>query len=248
MQTLLEKKAISKKKQNTEIIRLQNISKGYPAGDKVFYALDGIDVNIQQGQYVTILGRSGSGKSTFLNIVTGIDQPETGEIEVDGTSLLTLSENKLAKWRGQNIGIVFQFFQLLPTLSIIENILLPMDFCKKIPVSKRISRAHELLKMCGIEDQAFKLPSTLSGGQKQRAAIARALANDPAILVADEPTGNLDTATTKNILDLFITLKKKGKTLIIVTHEQELALHSDRIIHLEDGRIIKDQLNNKEGR
>jgi putative ABC transport system ATP-binding protein len=246
MQTILKNPDSKQKTGKSPIIKLKDIKKAYDIGEKLFYALDGVSTEIATGEYLTVFGKSGSGKSTFLNMITGIDHPTEGSIQIKDTSLVSMSEDKLAKWRGSNIGIVFQFFQLLPTLTIMENILLPMDFCGIIRADKRVQRAEELLTTCGIADQADKLPSALSGGQQQRAAIARALSNDPDILVADEPTGNLDTSTTNSILSLFESLKDIGKTLIVVTHEKSLANHSDRIITLEDGKIIKDARNNQE--
>ncbi|HEX3051095.1 MAG TPA: ABC transporter ATP-binding protein [Aggregatilineaceae bacterium] len=206
-----------------------------PAGS--FEALKGVDLEIKQGEFVAVVGKSGSGKSTLLNMLTGISRPTSGEVLIGETAVHQLSEGQTARWRGRQVGIVFQFFQLLPTLTIIENIMLPMDFTKTLPVKKRHSRALELLDQVGIVEQAHKLPAMLSGGQQQRAAIARALANDPPILVADEPTGNLDTQTAKYVFQLLQAQVLAGKTIIVVTHERNLYVEVDRTITLVDGRI-----------
>ncbi|HEX2945556.1 MAG TPA: ABC transporter ATP-binding protein [Clostridia bacterium] len=202
-----------------------------------FNALKGIDMTIGSGEFVSVIGKSGSGKTTLMNMIAGVDRPTSGEILVGGMAVHAMNENRISKWRGTNVGIVFQFFQLLPTLSVIENIMLPMDLCNTFPLSERKSRAFGLLKLVGVEDQADKLPSALSGGQQQRAAIARAMANDPAVILADEPTGNLDTATANDIFGLFMELVRAGKTLIIVTHDQDIASRCSRTIRLADGLI-----------
>jgi putative ABC transport system ATP-binding protein len=187
-----------------------------------------------------VVGKSGSGKSTLINMISGIDRPSSGEIQVADTRVNDLSESKLAAWRGRQVGIVFQFFQLLPTLTITENVVLPMDFCATYPVRERRKRALDILDLVGIADQADKLPANLSGGQQQRAAIARALANRPAVLLADEPTGNLDSHTAGSILELFAGLAAAGTTVVIVTHEREIASLVDRVVTLSDGRIGSD--------
>jgi putative ABC transport system ATP-binding protein len=176
-------------------------------------------------------------------MITGIDRPSDGEVFVSGEAVHTLSENELARWRGRNVGVIFQFFQLLPTLTILENVMLPMDFCNVYKGCQRKERAMHLLEQVGIADQAHKLPSALSGGQQQRAAIARALANDPPLLVGDEPTGNLDTATADQVFALFEALVDQGKTLVIVTHDVGLSERMGRVLHLLDGRIHRDQNN-----
>jgi putative ABC transport system ATP-binding protein len=222
------------------LVSIQNVSKTYetPAGS--FTALNRVTLSVLPGEYLAIVGKSGSGKSTLINLIAGIDRPTSGEVRVAGTRLNDLNESKLAAWRGSNVGIVFQFFQLLPTLTIAENVVLPMDFCATYPVSQRRPRALDLLDRVGIADQADKLPATLSGGQQQRAAIARALANSAAVLLADEPTGNLDSETGTSILDLFAGLAAAGTTVVIVTHEREIAGMVDRVVTLSDGRIVSD--------
>jgi len=190
-----------------------------------------------------VLGKSGSGKSTLLNLIAGLDRPTSGNVRAAGENLNRLSEGGLASWRGRNLGGVFQFFQLLPTLTTEENILLAMDFVGKVPAHARRERATDLLELVGLSDQARKLPSTLSGGQQQRAAIARALANDPPVLLADEPTGNLDTETAAAVTVLFHELSAQGKTLLIVTHDANLAQRAHRVIRLQDGGIVADAAN-----
>jgi putative ABC transport system ATP-binding protein len=188
-----------------------------------------------------VVGPSGSGKSTLLNMITGIDRPTSGEVFVGGQAVHALSENELARWRGRNVGVVFQFFQLLPTLTVLENVMLPMDFCRVYRRRERRERARDLLEQVGIAEQAHKLPSALSGGEQQRAAIARALANDPPLVVADEPTGNLDTATATQLFTLFEALVARGKTLLVVTHDRSLSARTERVLHLLDGRLHRDE-------
>lgn len=221
------------------MIETKNISKHYLNAEGVsFNALNEVNLHIRSNEFVAIVGKSGSGKSTLLNLLTGIDRPTQGEITVSGLAIQNLSEDQLALWRGENVGIVFQFFQLIPTLTVLENILLAMDFVGKIPKNKRLALAQERLVQVGILDQSDKLPATLSGGQQQRAAIARALANDPAILIADEPTGNLDSQNAAAVLALFTLLLQEGKTLILVTHDEEIAQQAQRVIRIADGKII----------
>ena len=222
------------------LIKLTQVSKTYetPAGS--FVGLTGIDITLARGDFVAVVGKSGSGKSTLVNVLTGIDRPTSGTIQVAGEAITDMTESQLAAWRGRTVGIVFQFFQLLPTLTIVENVILPMDFCATYPVRERRPRALELLGQVGIADQADKLPSTLSGGQQQRAAIARALANDPPLLAADEPTGNLDSRTADEILALFSRLASAGTTIVIITHERDVGRMVDRTIVLVDGRIESD--------
>jgi putative ABC transport system ATP-binding protein len=221
-------------------VRLRDIVKAYAAAAGTFTALDRVSTEIAPGEFVAVVGKSGSGKSTLLNIIAGIDRPTSGDIQVAGTQLNGLSESALAAWRGRKVGVVFQFFQLLPTLTIAENVVLPMDFVGSYPAGERRPRAMALLERVGIADQADKLPSTLSGGQQQRAAIARALANGPPILLADEPTGNLDSRTAGLILELFADLAKAGTTVVLVSHEREIARVVDRMVVLTDGRIDVD--------
>jgi putative ABC transport system ATP-binding protein len=209
-----------------------------PAGD--FTAIDGIDLAVNRGEFVAIVGKSGSGKTTLLNLLAGIDHPTAGEITVAGASVQNLTGSALASWRGRSIGLVFQFFQLLPTLTAIENVMLPMDFCDTFPVRERRARALDLLDRVGVADQAAKLPSSLSGGQQQRAAIARALANNPPVLLADEPTGNLDSHTSESVLDLFAQLSAEGRTVVMVTHERDVSGYATRQVTLVDGVIGAD--------
>lgn len=231
----------------TDVVRLKQVSKTYETSAGSFDALKTIDLGIQSGEFVAVVGKSGSGKSTLLNVITGIDRVTSGEAWVNNTALHTLNENQLAIWRGHTIGIVFQFFQLLPTLTVIENIMLPMDFGGYLAGKQRKARAMELLTLVGIESQANKLPNALSGGQQQRAAIARALANDPPIIVADEPTGNLDSHTSKVILELFASLIQEGKTILMVTHEPDIAQYTNRTITLADGAILSDMMPERGG-
>jgi putative ABC transport system ATP-binding protein len=207
-----------------------------PAGP--FAALQGVDLEIARGALVAIVGKSGSGKSTLLNLIGGIDRASAGEVRVAGTRVHAASENDLARWRGRHVGVVFQSFQLLPTLTAIENVMLPMDFADSHPPRDRRGRALERLDQVGVADQADKLPATLSGGQQQRVAIARALANDPPVIVADEPTGNLDSTTGRAVLDLFRRLAAQGTTVVVATHERDIATLADRVVELADGRVI----------
>jgi putative ABC transport system ATP-binding protein len=222
------------------IIDLRQMQKDYEIPFGSFTALKDINLHIQSGEFIAVVGKSGSGKTTLLNLLAGIDRPTKGEVIVAETNLGSLSESGLAEWRGRNVGLVFQFFQLLPTLTVAENVMLPMDFAEIIPANQRHSRALELLERVSIRDQADKLPVTLSGGQQQRAAIARALANDPPILMADEPTGNLDEATRTSVLELFARLNTEGHTIIVVTHERDISRYTDRQLTLVDGRVADD--------
>lgn len=231
------------------IIELAAVTKTYPSAGAGFTALKAIDLTIRAGEFVAIIGKSGSGKSTLLNMLTGIDHPTTGVVAIDGTEVHRLGESALAAWRGRHIGIVFQFFQLIPTLTILENLLLAMDFVGAVPKAERTRRAQILLAQVGITPQAHKLPAALSGGEQQRAAIARALANDPAIVVADEPTGNLDSRTAQVVQDLFRQLAAAGKTVIVVTHDSSVTTTFDRVITLKDGEVASDHglARNREG-
>jgi putative ABC transport system ATP-binding protein len=222
-------------------IEVSDVVKTYPlpAGDVV--ALDHLSLTIDPGEFVAVVGRSGSGKTTLLNLLAGIDRPTLGTVHVADADLGSLSESDLAGWRGENVGLVFQFFQLLPTLTVIENVMLPMDFARKIPVRERRERAQALLERVGVADQADKVPATLSGGQQQRAAIARALANEPPILLADEPTGNLDSVTAAAVLELFADLNADGQTIVVVTHEREIRAIASREVTLVDGRVVTDE-------
>ena len=239
---LTQNEAKSQVSQNRDeyIIDLRQVVKTYETPSGPFTALQDINLPIKSGQFVAVVGKSGSGKTTLLNLLAGIDRPTSGAISVDGTQLDSLSESQLAEWRGRTIGLVFQFFQLLPTLTVAENVMLPMDFAEIIPAAERRSKALELLERVGIRDQAGKLPAALSGGEQQRAAIARALANDPPILMADEPTGNLDEATRMSVLELFAKLNADGRTVIVVTHERDISRYTDRQVTLVDGRVADD--------
>ncbi|MBL7201498.1 MAG: ABC transporter ATP-binding protein [Anaerolineae bacterium] len=228
---------------NGPLIDLRDVVKTYQTGAGDVTVLRDITLQVQTGEFVSVVGPSGSGKSTLLNMITGIDRPTAGEVSVGGEAVHALSENGLARWRGRHVGVIFQFFQLLPTLTILENVVLPMDFCGVYRRRERKERAMDLLEQVGIAAHADKLPSALSGGEQQRAAIARALANDPPLVVADEPTGNLDTATANEVFALFERLVAQGKTLVIVTHDRGLSSRTERVLYLRDGRLDRDQSN-----
>jgi putative ABC transport system ATP-binding protein len=223
--------------QDKNLIELSRVTKSYPVASGTFLALKEVSMAIRKNQLVAITGKSGSGKSTLLNIITGIDRPSEGSVTINDIRVDKLSETQLATWRGKNVGVVFQFFQLLPTLTILENIMLPMDFCNTYPKKERRKRALALLEKVNIKEQADKFPSALSGGQQQRVAIARALANDPPLIVADEPTGNLDSQTATSIFELFSELARSGKTVIVVTHEREFSSYFENTISIVDGMI-----------
>jgi putative ABC transport system ATP-binding protein len=224
-----------------DAIQVRDVVKTYPLGAVEVVAVDHLSLDIAQGEFVAVVGRSGSGKTTLLNLLAGIDRPTAGTVHAAGADLGTLSESGLAAWRGRNVGLVFQFFQLLPTLTVVENVMLPMDFAKQVPTSTRRPRALELLEQVGVGDQADKLPATLSGGQQQRAAIARALANDAPLLLADEPTGNLDSATAEAVLALLAGLHAEGRTIVVVTHERDIRSIVGREVTLVDGRVVGDE-------
>ena len=220
-----------------DAIELSAVRKVYVTGAGEFEALKGIDLRVKTGEFVAVVGKSGSGKSTLINMIAGIDRPTSGEVWVAGTPVHRLSENQIAVWRGRTVGVVFQFFQLLPTLTALENVMIPMDFCNVHDAKERPDRAMELLELVGVGEQADKLPAGLSGGEQQRVAIARSLANDPALLVADEPTGNLDDQTASSVIDLFGDLARRGKTLLMVTHDLDLARRGSRIVTVAAGHI-----------
>ena len=223
---------------NLSFVQIQHVSKVFNTPYGPVHALKDVSLGIRKGQLVAVTGKSGSGKSTFLNVLTGIDKPTRGSVNIDGLQVENMNEDRLAAWRGKNIGIVFQFFQLLPTLTIAENIMLPMDLCHTMKRADRRDRAMSLLGQVDILEQANKFPSMLSGGQQQRAAIARALANDPPVIVADEPTGNLDSHTAEAIFRLFEDVSSAGKTVVLVTHEKEFSSRFRGVVTFSDGELI----------
>lgn len=229
---------------NGNIVEVNDVVKRFPVGDDEVTVLRGISFAVQRGEFLTVMGPSGNGKSTLLNMITGIDHPSEGEVVVTGRAVHTMSENELAKWRSQHVGIVFQFFQMLPALSLLQNVILPMDFARKYTPAERETRAMHLLQSVGLADQAGKLPGQVSGGQQQRAAIARAIANDPPLIVADEPTGNLDSRSGEGVFRLFKDLVAQGKTVIMVTHDKDLASQVPRVIEIIDGKIYRDENSN----
>src|SRR5512136_1199708 len=226
---------------NHPIVEIKDVVKRFPVGSTEITILKGISFQVHKGEFLSVVGPSGNGKSTLLNMITGIDRPTSGEIIVTGQPVHKMSEDKLAAWRGVHVGIIFQFFQMLPALSLLQNVILPMDLSNKYFPKERRQRAEHLLEIVGLADQMSKLPSMVSGGQQQRAAIARALANDPPLLVADEPTGNLDSATSHDVFDLFAEVVSQGKTLLMVTHDKELARRVPRVLEILDGKITRDE-------
>lgn len=224
------------------LVRLENVVKRFPVSDREITVLHGVTLEVHAGEFVSIVGPSGNGKSTLLNMITGIDRPSEGAVMVAHHPVHEMSEGQLATWRGQYVGVIFQFFQMLPGLSLLHNVMLPMDFVRKYPPKERRDRAMHLLELVDLADQANKLPGMVSGGQQQRAAIARALANDPPLIIADEPTGNLDTHTAEKVFALFEASITQGKTMLMVTHNHELAERAPRQIEIRDGRIVKDSL------
>lgn len=228
-------------KADRALIELKNVGKTYKNAAGEYLALDRIDLSLDRGEYLAVVGKSGSGKSTLINMITGIDRPTGGEIYVAGTAVHGLTESQAAVWRGRNVGLVFQFFQLLPTLTALENIMLPMDFCKTYPPGERKARALRLLEQVDVAVHADKMPTALSGGERQRVAIARALANDPPLIVADEPTGNLDSKSADAIYALFDSLVAGGKTLVVVSHDPNIAQRASSVITIADGRISSEQ-------
>ena len=224
------------------LIDMKNVRKKFKSGGGEFTALRGIDLIFNKGEFVSIIGKSGSGKSTMMNMITGIDHPSSGKVFVSGQDIHKMTESQMSFWRGVNLGIVFQFFQLMPMLSLLENVILPMDYCNIYPGSERKNRALELLEMVGLQDQADKLPALVSTGQQQSAAIARALATDPPIIIADEPTGNLDSRSARLILDMFAEMSTQGKTILIVTHDPSITKLTGRNLVISDGEIVNETL------
>jgi ABC-type lipoprotein export system ATPase subunit len=224
------------------VIRMRGIIKTFKSAAGEATVLKGIDLDILQGQFVSVVGRSGSGKSTLVNMITGIDRPTSGTTEVGGRPIHKMPESSMAVWRGKNLGIVFQFFQLLPMLTLIENVMLPMDFCNMYSPASREERALGLLRRVGLEGIANKLPDEVAGGQQQSAAVARALANDPPILIADEPTGNLDARTAEQVMEIFEELAGQGKTILLVTHDRSLASRTHRLLLISDGELVNERL------
>ncbi len=222
---------------NAHLIELRQVVKDYETAAGTFTALKSVDLQVDTGDFVAVVGKSGSGKSTLINMITGIDRPTSGQVLVGDTAIHALNEGQLARWRGRNMGVIFQFFQLLPTLSVIENVMLPMHFCNMYSSRERVERAMHYLEQVEMTDQAHKLPSATSGGQQQRVAIARALANDPPIILADEPTGNLDSKTAAAVFQLFLNLVDQGKTIVMVTHDTDLAAQATRTILVTDGEL-----------
>ena len=224
------------------LIQMRDVVKAYETEAGEFLALKNIKLVMGDGEFVGVIGKSGSGKSTLINMISGIDRPTKGEVYIGGTPIHTLNEGEMAKWRGRNLGIVFQFFQLLPILTVIENVMLPMDFCNMYRPHQRRKRALQVLDLVGVAEHAHKLPAQLSGGEQQRVAIARALANDPPIILADEPTGNLDSKTADRVFQLFEGLVASGKTIVMVTHDSDQAKRVKRTIIIADGEIIEEYL------
>lgn len=228
---------------NERLVDLQQVVKTYQSSAGTFTALKGVYLQVESGAFVSIIGKSGSGKSTLINVITGIDRPTSGQVSVDGIRIDQLREEQIAVWRGRAIGVIFQFFQLLPTLTAVENILLAMDYGGRYPAAERPERALYLLERVGMADLAHRLPNSLSGGQQQCVAIARALANDPVLLTADEPTGNLDSKSAEMVFHLFENLAQAGKAILMVTHDNELAARAQRTIRLADGQIVDEFTN-----
>ena len=224
---------------NGPLINLRGVVKTYHSLAGEVTALKGIDLQVSAGEFLVITGKSGAGKTTLVNMLTGLDRATSGEIWVAGTPVHRLSSDQAARWRGRTIGVVFQTFELLPTLTVLQNVTLPMDFAHTAALRQQRQRALRLLEQVEIADHAHKLPSAVSGGQQQRVAIARAMANDPPLLVADEPTGSLDSVTTDAVLRMFRELTAQGKTVVLVTHDKDIARRASRVITLADGEVVE---------
>ena len=230
------------KNSNSEpLIYLRQVVKEYGSLADNVVALKGIDLQVKKGEFLVVTGKSGAGKTTLVNMITGLDKSTSGEIWVDGTPVHKLGAEKAARWRGQTVGVVFQSFELLPTLTVLQNVMLPMDFAHKYSIRQQRERAMRLLEQMEIAEHAHKLPSAVSGGQQQRVAIARAMANDPPILVADEPMGSLDSVTAGSVLRVFEDLAEQGKTVLLVTHDKDIARRATRAITLADGEIVRSE-------
>ncbi len=223
---------------NKEVVRLESVEKTYQLGEVEVHALRGVDMNVTQGEFLSIIGPSGSGKSTLLQLIGALDRPTEGDVSLDGVGISSLSESRLARLRGEKIGFIFQFFNLYPTLNALQNVELPMMLLG-VDKGKRRERSLELLEMVGLADRLHHLPSQLSGGQRQRVAIARSLANDPPLILADEPTGNLDSESGGEVLGLFRELNEEGRTIVIVTHDPAVAELTPRLVRLKDGKIME---------
>jgi putative ABC transport system ATP-binding protein len=239
----MSKQASNGQQTSSHLIYLRNVVKTYETEAGDFPALRGIDLTVERGEFVSVIGKSGSGKTTMINMITGIDKPTSGEVYVSGTRIDQMKEDEMSRWRGNHLGIVFQFFQLLPTLTVVENVMLPMDFCRLWTPRERYDRSMHLLAQVDIAEHAFKLPSEVSGGQQQRVAIARSLATDPDIICADEPTGNLDSRTADGVFELFENFVNQGKTILLVTHDQMLSERTSRTLTIVDG-IVYDSHEN----
>ena len=226
------------------LIDISQVVKTFESEAGIFTALKQVDLQVEPGEFVSVIGKSGSGKSTLINMIAGIDRPTSGTVVIKDTPIHTFSEGQMARWRGRHIGVIFQFFQLLPTLTVAENVMLPMDFCRMYTPHEREERALHLLEQVDMADQAHKLPAQMSGGQQQRVAIARAMSNDPSLILADEPTGNLDSNTAEAVFQLFEGLVDSGKTILMVTHDNDLAKRATRTITIADGEIVNEVRRN----
>jgi putative ABC transport system ATP-binding protein len=222
------------------LIQVSGLTKTYHDGAVALDALHAVDLTVYPGEYVGVIGKSGAGKTTLINMLSGVDQITTGEVIVNGTAVQTLKKDELALWRGLNVGVIYQSFNLLPMLSLRDNITLAMDFCGKYRPGKSEQKAMDLLESVELREHAHKPPAFISGGQKQRVAIARALANDPPLILADEPTGRLDSATSETIFQIFETLLQQGKTILMVSHDRALSRRVERVIELAEGQIVSD--------
>jgi len=240
MSVLPREGALRDGEMSTSLITLDGVERTYRLGQVDLPALRGVDLRIDRGEMVAVVGPSGSGKSTMMNIITGIDHPTAGRVVVDGADLGSMSEDELARWRGEHVGIVFQFFQLLPTLTALENIILPMELGHRLDRRERAARAVRQLELVALADKADRFPSELSGGEQQRIAIARALACNPSLLVADEPTGNLDSETAAHVLEVLGSVNDAGTTVVFVTHDRELAARARRTVTIRDGCIARE--------